>query len=345
MVPQQVNKEILNELVQKGFTRVKTSNTRKIVTRFEENPHSKQIFDAIYGKPFLRTVLQLLLQETLPITRDQVREVLKSSKDRLKLSLNESPDKNVLCRNCSEIIHRYNTYEENKPSWKMKCPKCNAPNDLSKCREEDDWSFPVISITSYLDQLVKTGMLASTVLGNCTRCMKSGSFKQVPFKNLDTLSEQELKRYAKKFYCGQCGRFYDLMEIYSMQEPILSFWAKGNGVWLEWYVKNVIKKHLPDCPIEQGLVVKNKEVIQVDVVLLKDRRIISFECKALSPRKTASFSEVSDALKPLDFSDEVFLVTTTVLKENDKKILLRQGAGKLKVVEGPDIEKIVFSED
>jgi hypothetical protein len=131
------------------------------------------------------------------------------------------------------------------------------------------------------------------------------------------------------------------MEMYSMQEPILSFWAKGNGVWLEWYVKNVIKKHLPDCPIEQGLIVENKEVVQVDVVLLRNKRIISLECKALSPRKSASFSEVSDALKPLSFSDEVFLVTTTVLRENDKGILLRQGAGKLKAIEGPFIEKMV----
>jgi len=341
LVTQQVNKEILNELIQKGFRNVKTANTRKAVIKFEENPNSKEIFDTIYGKPFLRTVVHLLLQQKLPITKDQVGEVLRNSKERLKVSLKGSPDKNILCQTCSEIINRYNTYEENKPSWKMKCPKCNTPNELSRCKEEDDWSFPLISITSYLDQLVRIGILTSTVLRICTRCNRSESFKQIPFKSLDSLSERELRSYAKKFYCTQCGRFYDLTEIYSMQESMLPFWAKGNGVWLEWYVKNIIRKHLPDCPVEQGLIVKNKEAIQVDVVLLKGGKIFSFECKALSPRKSASFNEVSDALKPLDFSDEVFLVTTTVLKENDKRILLRTGAGKLKIVEGPRVENII----
>lgn len=142
-------------------------------------------------------------------------------------------------------------------------------------------------------------------------------------------------------FAGQCGRFFDLTEIYSMSDPILSFWAKGNGAWLEWYVKNVIRKNLPNCSIEQGLVIKNKEIVQVDVVMLNNGRIVSFECKALSPRKSASFSDVSDALKLLDFSDEVFLVTTTTLKENDKKMLLKRGAQKLKVVEGPQIENLM----
>jgi hypothetical protein len=112
-------------------------------------------------------------------------------------------------------------------------------------------------------------------------------------------------------------------------------------VWLEWYVKNIVREHFPNSPVEQGLVVRNGEVVEVDTMLLDAGRLISFECKALSIRKNANFNEVSDALKPLDFSDEVLLITTATLKENDKRILLKRGDGKLKVVEAYDIENLV----
>jgi hypothetical protein len=122
---------------------------------------------------------------------------------------------------------------------------------------------------------------------------------------------------------------------------MLPFWAKSDGVWFEWYVKSIVRKDLPDCPVEQGLLVSNKEAVEVDVLLLKDGKVISFECKAISPRKSANFNEVSDVLKPLDFSDLVLLVTTTALKENDKRLLLKRGNEKLRIVEGPDIENVV----
>jgi len=46
------------------------------------------------------------------------------------------------------------------------------------------------------------------------------------------------------------------------------------------------------------------------------------------------------ALKLLDFSDKVVLVTTTRIKENEKESLAKRGAQKLVIVEGPAIEKI-----
>lgn len=337
---QPVEKHIINRLAQKGFKNVSFSSTRKTVQKFEQNEFSQLIFQTLKTRPFFRVLMHLITQEKLPITKDQILQLLEENRDRLKKVLENSPDRNLTCRSCSEVIRRYNVYNDDKPSGKMKCPKCNSPNELNQCKESDDWSFPGISVASYLDCLVESRMLISKVMGNCNRCMRSDSFEQIPLKDLDPLSKQRLRNYVKKIYCKQCGNFYDLTEIYSLEEFMTPLWNRG-GVWLEWYVKNIVRQHFPNSPVEQGLVVRNGEVIEVDAMLLDAGRLVSFECKALGIGKNASFNEVSDALKPLDFSDEVLLVTTATLKENDKRILLKRGDGKLKVVEAHDIENLV----
>jgi hypothetical protein len=337
---QRVEKQIINRLAQKGFKNVSFSSTWKTVQKFEQNEYSQSIFQTIRSRPFLRVLLHLITQEKLPITKDQVQQLLEENTDRLKKVLKGPLDRNLLCRSCSEVIRRYNVYNDDKPSGKMKCPKCNSPNELSQCKESDDWSFPRISIASYLDCLLKTRMLISKIMGNCNRCMRSDSFEQIPLNDLNSLAKQRLMTYVKKIYCKQCGNFYDLTEIYNLEDIMVPLWNR-NGIWLEWYVKNIVEEHFPNSPVQQGLVVRNGEVIEVDVMLLNAGKLVSFECKALSIGKNASFNEVSEALKPLDFSDEVILVTTSTLKENDKRILLNRGDGKLKVVEAYDIENLV----
>lgn len=339
MASQPVDKQITNQLAKEGFKSVSFSNTRKSVQKFEQNKYAQLIFQTIRSKSFLRVLMHLITQEKLPVTKDQIQQILEENKERLEKVLKSSLDRNLLCRSCSEVIQRYNIYDEGKPSGRMKCPKCNSPNELNQCKEDDDWSFPKISVASYLDNLVESRMLTSKVMGNCTRCMRFEIFEQIPFEDIDSLTKQGLGNYVKKIYCKHCGRFYDLTEIYNLEDFLVPLWNR-DGIWLEWYVTKIIKEHFPRSPIEQGLVVKDGEVLEVDVMLLNGGKLVSFECKALSIRKNASFNEVSDALKPIDFSDEVFLVTTTTLKENDRKILLKRGEGKLKIVEGSEIENL-----
>jgi hypothetical protein len=326
-------------LVKRGVNSVSSSNTRKVIQVFEQNEQSEEIFRTLCERPFLRILMHLVAQQSLPITKDQIQQMLWECRERLKQVLKISTEKNLLCRNCAEIIQRYNIYDENRPTWKIRCPKCNAPNELSQSKEENDWSFPIISVTSYLDQLVKAGILTSKVLGNCTRCMRSEAFDQLPLKTLDSLSAQELRVYVKRIYCKQCGKLYDFTELYDLSELMSPLWSM-NGTWLEWYVKNILANAYANCPVEQGIVVKRQEAVEVDVILLRNEKIVTFECKGLSTRRNASFNDVSEVLKLLDFSDQVFLVTTTTLKENDKKSLLKMGNGKMKVIEGYGIEQI-----
>jgi len=336
---QTINKQIIDELAKRGLRTIRGSNTRRSVLRFEQNTCSQGIFHAISARPFLRILMDLLAREKLQITKEDVQQLLKESSARLKDIMKESPDKNLLCRNCFETIHRHNIDLDRKPSGKAKCPKCNAPNELGQCKEKNDWSFPITSITSYLDQMIELRVLNSNILGSCTRCMRSTSIQQPSLGQINSMSQDKLRKFIEQLYCQECGRFYDLGEIYNLTDLVAPLWIKEN-IWLEWYVKKALTNYFPTAPVEQGLIIGNEEVKQIDVVLLKNEKVITFECKALSLRKNASFNEVSDALKLLDLSDKVFLVTTTLLKDNDKKSLLNRGEGKLKVIEAGDIEEM-----
>lgn len=328
-------------MLRRGFKKVKSSHTRKLVQAFESEPRSQTIFEVLSRKPILRVLTHLLYDSWIidshAYTKDEIHNFLRKYEQSAIRALGKSPDRNLLCQKCSEVINCYNVYEQKKPSWTMKCPKCHFSNLLSRCLDEDDW-FPFESVTSYLDELTASGIIKLRNLATCTRCSKSDYFKPLSMEELKLYDKEKLLKYVQTLYCKNCGRPYDLQETYSPEDHVLALWSKDRGVWLEWYVKNIVKQAYPNTPIEQGLIVEDDGAVQIDTLLLEDGRLTAFECKAIHPRKRARFNEVSDVLKLLDFSDEVFLVITTKMNKNEKKLLQRQGGRKLSLVESLDVE-------
>jgi Holliday junction resolvase len=336
-----IEPEVKNELVKRGFRSVRSSNSRRVVLDFEQTKKAVSIFSAIYGKPIMRVLIHLLYEE-MPLTLDEANQIL-SRTDPLKESLSESPDKNIFCTSCGAIIYTYNTYEEKKPRRKMKCPNCYVENVLNECPEKDNWILPRQIIKHYLDQLSSCHFCFSRPIGVCFNCMDGRARAEIelaPLKKVTSLSKVDLRKNLSQLFCRRCGRLYDITEAYFIDEDARRIW-QSNGIWLEWYVKNILKNHLRDAHLEQGLIlVNNERSVDVDVILARDGKIVSFECKAKKPGKKASFEEVSDVLKLLAFSDQVFLVTTGRVTENDRKHLLSIGGSKLSIVESPDLEGI-----
>jgi hypothetical protein len=332
-----LNNEIKQELENRGF-KVSASNTRKSVLKFEESELSKNIFFEIRDKPFMWILLNLISREKLPITFDQIQQIINDNNKHLKLIMMNSPDKNLLCNRCSEVIYRYNVNFDKKLSTKIKCQNCNAPNELDECKEVDDWTFP--SLSSYLDHMIKIGVLTSSILGSCPHYCKSVNIIPYDFKKISTVKCLELRKFAINLYCDKCGSFFQLGNIYNVSDLINSIWIKED-IWMEWYIKNIIKYNLKIDSVEQGLNVLNNGTTQIDVLLLKDNKIISYECKDFGLSKNVNFEEVSDVLNYLDFSDEVYLVISTKLTKNDKIRLLKRGNNKLKIIESFNIERLI----
>ena len=223
----------------------------------------------------------------------------------------------------------------------MKCPKCHTSNILQECIEEDNWNLPPEDAKYYLKELVNIGFCISKRLGICFDCMDSREIDLISAGNIHSLSKTDLQKYILEFHCRKCRRFYDVTEAYFIREDVRKIWNE-DGTWLEWYMKNILRKHQPDANLEHGLILIDRErTIQVDLMLMTDGKIMTFECKAKKTGERASFEEVSSVLKLLDFSDESFLVTTGRIAENDKKNLSSIGKEKLTIVESPDLEKIL----
>ncbi len=252
--------------------------------------------------------------------------------------MNSSPDKNILCNRCSEVIYRYNIDFDDKLNTVIKCQKCNAPNNLNSCKEENDWSFP--SLSSYLEHMAKIGILIPSILGSCPHYCTSVNIIPYDFKQVSTKKCSDLRKFVSNLYCDKCGSFLELGNIYDVSDSIHSIWIREN-IWMEWYIKNIIKMNLNTDLVEQGLTISNHGSTQTDVLLLKNDKIISYECKNIGLTKNINFEEVSDVLNYLDFSDEVFLVIPTKLTENDKIRLLNRGNNKLKIIECLDVDQLV----
>ena len=336
-----IGNDIIQELARRGFKKVKTSHTRNLVQAFESDPRSETIFEILSSKPILRFLTHLLydswISDSHAYTKDEIHNLLRKYEQSAIRALGKSPDRNMLCQKCSAVINCYNIYEQKRPSWTMKCPKCHFSNSLSRCPDEDDW-FPFESVTTYLDELTASNIINSRNLATCTRCSESDYFRPLSIEEVKSYDKEKLSKYVQTLYCKTCSRPYDLQETYSPEDYAMSLWSKDRGVWLEWYVKNIVKQAYPSTTIEQGLIIEDDGTVQIDTLLLENSRLTAFECKAIHPRKQARFNEVSDVLKLLDFSDEVFLVITTKMKENERKLLQRQGGQKLRLVESPEIE-------
>jgi hypothetical protein len=351
-----INIDIKNELSNRGFDQIFSTDNRNAVLTFESYKTSETLLDEIYNKPFLRVILQLISSKsihepnTFPMNKEDIRTLFSKYKEKLKLDVIGCPDKKLICHHCRHrtVIIPYNIYFNQKPHNSIRCPVCHMDNDPSLCEEEDDWSFfeeKYFSkfITPFIAILEDNKIISTYLLGTCFRCHRSNKepIKEFPKVKLNPYSNPTLMAYIKNFHCKECGHFYDFEKMIDFEPKQKEFWIKKGGAWFEWYVKNLIKISNPSSPIEQGIQIKNGETLEIDVILLKNNRLITIQCKATNPDKL-KFEQVADVIKLLPFSDEIYLITTALISENDKKSLLKHCGDKLKIISGKDIESCVI---
>lgn len=346
----------------RGFNQIFTTDNRDSVITFESFKTSENIFKEIYNKPFLRVILQLICNEAnkairehksdiFPINKEDIRLLLTTKyKEKLKSDVIGCPDKKLICHHClhKTVILPYNIYFNQKPSHPIRCPDCHMDNDPNRCEEEDDWSFfeeKYFSkfIAPFIVILEKNKIISTYLLGTCLGCQESNKepLRELSKIEFNSYLKGELKNYISNFYCKMCNRFYDFEQMIEFEEKQKDFWVKKGGTWFEWYVKNLIKINNPDIPIEQGIQLKNDDILEIDVILHKNNKLITIQCKATNP-DPLKFGQVSDVIKLKPFSDEIYLVTTAPVSENAKREILNICEGKLKIISGKNVESEVI---
>lgn len=346
---QQVNPEIVRALKNRGYSTV-VSPTRKIVNNFDRNGVSDNIFNSFYSRPFQRVLTHILStivrsdNSVRYIIHDRIQSAFFGNTEQIKKAMGESPHKNIFCQHCSEMITSYNIYKKLKPTGGMVCPHCKKDIEFDKCDEKDDWLFfdskMSYLLKQHLDDLIDINILTSSLFASCSKCNKFDTITQKSLTDLQSMSKNKITEYVKSFYCDKCSKIYNIEESYYFTEPCLDFFVKGNGTWLEWYIKKILEKYFPNCPIEQGIIVKKDVETEVDLVMLKDNELISFSCKAFAPYKNPSYDDISDVLKLVTFSDEIVLISTAVIPNALTTHLVNIGTDKVKVIGGYQIESI-----
>jgi len=346
-----INPIIASELKRRGIKKIESTSGRNVVLDFERNDPGDTIFDLIYSNPVYRLLIQFITlgatrdPSFLPINIDELQIIFNQYNTHIKNSLITCPERNIRCHRCSEVISYYDTFLV-KPSLDMTyCPNCRKRIVIDQCREEDNWDFldePYFQrfITPFLRNLVDYGILNKLTFGNCLNCHfsdKDPIFEVNP-KDLTGWSQSELIEYISKFYCPNCGDFFDFIEVYDFSDVQKDYWIKNGGHWFEWYVKKMIQLSYRDLPIEQGIKVIGNETNEIDVIAFFKGKIVSFQCKVINPRNI-SFNKVADVLNLLDFSDKAVLITTSPLSPNDEKRLLKRGEGKVAIISAKYIER------
>lgn len=351
LVKNPINPDIIAALNSKGFNEIVPTGDRTVVHNFEKECDSNRIFYEIYNKPIYRLFFQFLSIAVgqkltrLPLNIDGIRICFEKQKEQIKQNLIKCPERNILCNHCNEIISFYDTYTGKKPSDLKYCPSCRSKIDLEKCKEKDNWNIIDLEyfqmfFTPYLRNLVNLGVLRREVFGNCYNCQINSKDKVIDAKidRLPNISKNALINYIKSLHCPECKTIYNFTEFYDFNEKQRKFWIDSGGIWFEWYIKKMLESNNQGAPIEQGIKVIDEETTNVDVIILKNKKIISFECKAINPKRI-TFNKVANVLNLLDFSDAVYLVSTSPLSENDKKRLIKRGEDKLSIISSQAIER------
>jgi len=328
-----LNNEITEELMRRGF-QSRSSTSRKIVLNFESNKLSNEIMNYFMKRSYLR-ILYNILYEEIPITLDEAVYVLLKD-EKLSRVLPMSPIRNIYCK-CGNILAFYNPYLHRKPRRKKICPKCHRTFLLRDCEDSDNWGLTTIDIRNILDELTTVKLLTSKFVGICNNCSIVKDLNLFTVSEIDEIKNNKLKKYIKNLYCDKCNNHLFIDKIYMIDEEINEIFSK-NGYWLEWYIKNMIKNLYPNIPIEQGISVYNDMYgLEVDLMILKNKKLMCFECKAIHPLKRIDYSEVAYLIEMQDFADELCLITTGGIKDRTKSMLQKKG---VKILEGQFIEQI-----
>lgn len=329
-----MTKIIKHKLNNKGFEIIGESNTRKIIKRFEENVLSKNLFDMFYANPILRILAQYTFEKGLAQIFETTQNIV-----RLDLQNLIKPILKVkICENCGQKVFYF---DEEKPpkDIEIKCSSCHHKH----IRTEDTWEITIREIVDYFNVFNKIGVAKKVLSCGCPNCFQ---IKNIPEFSYDDFIKNRIKKNSLKelIFCDKCRALNEIIWAYMIDENIREPWK--SGVWLEWYVKSILKNKLK-IKVEQGILVRDKQTknqIEVDGLFLKNNKLFSLECKALSLDKRAEEDEVKDVIKLFDFSDKIIFVTTAKIGENIKqryrKLFEKRYKGNLIFIEGKEIEDI-----
>ena len=139
------------------------------------------------------------------------------------------------------------------------------------------------------------------------------------------------------FYCPKCKNLFEIRPFYGLNNAdSVSFWK--DGYWLEWYIKKLCMKTYSRSIIGQGILLNDDgNQIEIDVIVIKNKKSYGIECKSSSPFKTMDFGEVANILKYKNYVDKSILVTTGKLKPQDRKFL---DENEISIVTGLNIKEI-----
>ena len=82
-----INIDIENELKRRGFNRIVPADNRASVHNFESFASSKSLFEEIYNKPFLRIILQLIINKANKAFREHKPDIFPMNKEDIRLLL------------------------------------------------------------------------------------------------------------------------------------------------------------------------------------------------------------------------------------------------------------------
>jgi ribosomal protein S27E len=308
-------------LKKKGYKLRGSSDTGKTVKKFEKQTISKELFDILMSNQIFRVIGFFLFRKEI-ISTDELMTKIKNSN--LQYTIKEPILKKAVCPRCKEEI----VFLSIDKTPNVRCQKCGR--EINKI--EDEWRlkenevFLRRAIFKYLNLLKDKNIISKSLDLYCPLCFKESKYFE------------ETKIRNKDLKCENCGSVKEVKWIYTPPEEISHFWSK-NGIWLEWYVKNILSSK--GFSVFQGIKVidnKNKET-EIDCLLVRSGKIITISCKAVSFDNT--YNEEVDILKFLPFSDYIILVTTTKISDSLKSRYVKVSPKCKKIfVDGYDIEKL-----
>lgn len=305
----------------------KESNSGKIVKKFDKEKISKTVFKILKSDQIYRVIGHYLFKKSIMNVDDLVREISGSN---LEYTMNESLVKKAVCQHCKNEI--FFAKFDSIPN--ISCQDCNRKDSVI----EEDWELKMNLnriLIYYLNILEKEKIVSKNHELYCPACF-TGS------KYLEEDKIKKTKNIHKVLECNKCKNIGELKWFFTPPEIVSELW-ESDGIWLEWYVKNLLLSAGFD--VIQGIKIKKikgrkKEEVEVDGILLSPKdKIISIECRTKSFNNT--FTDEMDIPKLFPFSDYIIFVTTTKisepLKERYKKLSRKC---KQIYIDGSEIEKI-----
>jgi len=313
---------ISGKLKEMGY-KIKKSHRFKELVKFDE--YWGHVFNLFYEKPFLRLIFQHFLSESNISDVPTILAEFRGNQKIIEEILAEIPLYVDVCPSCDSTNFIRKSVHGNEIYY---CKSCEQQFE-SPIKKQSLSELGSFDMYRFLMELVDAGILAYGYQLMCYRCGKVETFYRY--------------EYIKNILCQQCNDVRELTHIFSLVYPPRDI-RNLDSVWLEWYVYKLVKEK---CQNSLTAVLPTHEVIgddfktEVDlIVLMKNGRLLSLDCKAKHFRKTLGKDDVDpNILSWNDFSDIVGIITTS--KISDQCIQFWKDKLKNPVfVDGSNLEKL-----